>query len=260
MTAMLASQQEREERRKRADADALARVKQAHATCKAADTPSGAASLLKAACKELKPLDIVRVFEAERVNLQEQAALAAADARASQAQLARAKVCGEAWVVERRAGESTCACELNCVALMLTHICLPFTPAIHRRRCMRPGCLVTSLTSWRGKRAQRLVLQQPQRSGLRSCMRRPRRCGRSWQHAPPRHVVGRALACSSMRARQVANCPFLANLPLQQAQLESLQRQIAIMDRAAKTAAAKAAAAEAAEARRCDLQPCAASW
>ena len=41
---------------------------------------------------DLKPLDMLRIFEAERANLQAAAAMAVADARAAQALLARAQV------------------------------------------------------------------------------------------------------------------------------------------------------------------------
>ncbi|KAL4858434.1 hypothetical protein ACK3TF_001414 [Chlorella vulgaris] len=87
----LAAQREREERRQQADREAYERLKQAHAVSKAADTPSAAAAAMKAAAREMKPLDILRVFEAERAHLQEEAAVAAAEAHASQAQLARAQ-------------------------------------------------------------------------------------------------------------------------------------------------------------------------
>lgn len=91
----LAAQREREERRQQADREAYERLKQAHAVSKAADTPSAAAAALKAAAREMKPLDILRVFEAERAHLQEAAAVAAAEAHAAQAQLARAQVSGQ---------------------------------------------------------------------------------------------------------------------------------------------------------------------
>ena len=80
---VLSAQQEREERRQQADREALARLKQAYAASKAEDTPGGAAAVLKAASGDLKPLDILRIFEAERANLQEAAAVAVADARAA---------------------------------------------------------------------------------------------------------------------------------------------------------------------------------
>ena len=89
---VLSAQQEREERRQRADREALTRLKQAYAASKAADTPGGAAAVLRAASGDLKPLDILRIFEAERANLQEASAVASADARAAEAQLARAQV------------------------------------------------------------------------------------------------------------------------------------------------------------------------
>lgn len=99
---MLQQQRDREERRAAADAEALARLKQSYAAAKAAElggTPGGAAGVLKAAAAELslKPVDILRIFEAERANLQEAAALAAADAESARAQLARAQVRYGRW-------------------------------------------------------------------------------------------------------------------------------------------------------------------
>ena len=107
--AALQQQREREERRTAADAEALARLKQAMAASRAAElggTPGGAGGALKAAMAELslKPLDLMRIFEAERTNLQEAAALAAADAQAAQAQLARAQVGERERPVEGRQG------------------------------------------------------------------------------------------------------------------------------------------------------------
>jgi len=95
--AVLQQQREREERRAAADGEALGRLKQSYAAAKAAErggTPGGATAVLRAATNELslKPVDILRVFEAERANLQEAAALAAADAQSARAQLARAQV------------------------------------------------------------------------------------------------------------------------------------------------------------------------
>lgn len=89
---VIAAQREREERRQRADCEAYERLKRGYAASKAESTPGGAAAALRAACRELKPLDLMRIFEAERANLQEAAAAAAAEARAAQAQLARAQV------------------------------------------------------------------------------------------------------------------------------------------------------------------------
>ncbi|PRW56849.1 basal body [Chlorella sorokiniana] len=94
--AVLQQQREREERRAMADAEALARLKQSYAAAKAAElgaAPGGAAAVLKIATAELslKPLDIVRIFEAERADLQEAAALAAADAQSARAELSRAQ-------------------------------------------------------------------------------------------------------------------------------------------------------------------------
>lgn len=94
---LLQQQRDREERRAVSDAEALARLKQSYAAAKAAElggTPGGAAGVLKAAAAELslKPVDILRIFEAERANLQEAAALAEADAQSARAQVARAQV------------------------------------------------------------------------------------------------------------------------------------------------------------------------
>ncbi|KAL4422033.1 hypothetical protein ABPG77_004849 [Micractinium sp. CCAP 211/92] len=88
---LLRSQQERDQRRCAADQAALDRLKRAYAASKAADTPTGAAITLKAAVKEMKPLDICRVFEAERCNLAEAAAAAEADAAAARKALQQAQ-------------------------------------------------------------------------------------------------------------------------------------------------------------------------
>lgn len=89
---LLGSQQERDERRSAADKQALDRLKRAYAASKAADTNAGAATTVKAAAKEMKPVDICRVFEAERANLAEAAAAAAADAASARAALKQAQV------------------------------------------------------------------------------------------------------------------------------------------------------------------------
>ena len=131
---VLSAQQEREERRQQADREALARLKQAYAASKAEDTPGGAAAVLKAASGDLKPLDILRIFEAERANLQEAAAVAVADARAAEAQLARAQVSSAAE--GRSSGRFACwSVALAGLAPSFHQQCCPARPRL-------PACLL----------------------------------------------------------------------------------------------------------------------
>ncbi|PSC71462.1 hypothetical protein C2E20_5039 [Micractinium conductrix] len=87
MRNMLRVQAERDERRAQADREAYDRVKRAHAASKVADTPNAAEAAVRMAARDMRPIDICRLFEAERANLAEAAAAVAADAAAARAQL-----------------------------------------------------------------------------------------------------------------------------------------------------------------------------
>lgn len=90
----LADVRERDERRQLADRSAYDRLRRGYAAAKAAETPGAAAAEMRAASRQLKPWDLMRIFEAERSNLQEAAAAAAAEAAIARAKLARAQVQG----------------------------------------------------------------------------------------------------------------------------------------------------------------------
>lgn len=177
--ALMEAQRDREERQQRANSDALARLRQAHAAARAADTPGSAAALLKAASRDMKPAHLVRIFEAERANLQEQAAVAAAEACAAQAQLERAR-------------EALHAAGLPC--------------------------------------DQHEEIEGQARAAARQAA------------AAQAHAAQLQEEAAQLRA-ELAERPTLA-------QLESVQRQAAIMERQLAKAAADKAAAEAKEARR----------
>lgn len=160
LKGMLAAHQAREERRRAADAEALSRLKQAYAASKAAEAPGAAAAALRAGMHglSLKPLDLCRIFEAERANLAEAAAVAAAEARAAEAQLERARVggwlgvrlgarqaaVGAARQAKRRWEMSGRCCECARLLQAGAHTRTPPPTHARRRRCTRLACPATS--------------------------------------------------------------------------------------------------------------------
>jgi hypothetical protein len=207
----LAAQRQREDRLRRADREAYDRLKRAHAASKAADTPAGAAVALKAATRELKPLDIVRIFEAERASLQEATAAAAAEARAAEAQLQRAQ---EA---------------LHAAGLPCEHFDELEGQA---RAAMREAAVAAERAAQLEQEATVLRSELAERPTQASSAPAPC-CTASWA------VRGIALASDSA-------CALLTV----QAQLESLQRQVAIMERQLAKAAEEKNASQAKEASR----------
>lgn len=161
---LLRSQQERDERRSAADKQALDRLKRAYAASKAADTPTGAAATIKAAAKEMKALDICRVFEAERSNLAETAAAAEADVAVAWAALQQAQV---GCSLGSKGGDQSsvlgsCAATWHhrltqCMRQAGIHSGLPTCELMSllptcRKRCTQLACQASTLRRLRGRR------------------------------------------------------------------------------------------------------------
>lgn len=230
---MLEAQQDREERRQQADRQAYDRLRRAYAASKAADAPGGAAAALKAAMAELhlKPLDILRIFEAERVNLQEQAAMAAADARAAEAQVARAQA-------STRGGVG---------AVLGLNVCVPEAAFSISAGLGEIPCVCTGQACTVTHKAQCAPEQEALHEAGLPCEQFDEIEGQA-------RTAARQTAAAEQRAAQLAEEAAALRLELgarpTQAQLDSLQRQVDIMERQLAKAAADKAAAEAKEAKR----------
>ncbi|GAB4819856.1 hypothetical protein N2152v2_006902 [Parachlorella kessleri] len=87
----LAAHLDKADRRGKADKAAYERLKRAFAASKGATTPKAGTAFLAHAAKEMRPVDIVRVYEGERADLQEEVAIIRAENRVLEGQLQRAK-------------------------------------------------------------------------------------------------------------------------------------------------------------------------
>lgn len=129
---VVADGRERDERRRLADRAAYDRLRRGFAAAKAADTPGAVAAEMRVAQGHLKPWDLVRIFEAKRTSLQQEAAAAAADAASARAQLARAQV---RW---------RCVGGLWCLTHPALLQCCDSVPHPCRRRCTLLACTASS--------------------------------------------------------------------------------------------------------------------